>query len=88
MSPELAFAFKLIDGILYLLTRMPAMQAGSDALGAKLDLFKAEGRDPTPDEVAQNNADTDDLLAQLRAEADLGGEMTAERRAGPPTPRA
>jgi hypothetical protein len=62
MSPELALVFKMLDGILYLLTRMRAMQAGSDALRAKLDLFKAEGRNPTPEEVAQNNAETDELL--------------------------
>lgn len=57
---------KLVDLVATAAVMLPEIRARYDALSALVKTMVEEGRDPTPEEWAALNAETDDLMAQLR----------------------
>ena len=73
-----AIVLKLLDIMLLGMTLAPEAASAAQLLADKLRGF--EGRDPTPEEWAVIDAETDALMAGLRTRAD---EARAERGGGP-----
>ncbi len=69
---NVAIILKVLDIILLGMTLVPEAQAAGERLAEKLRGFG--GKDPTPAQWDEINAETDGLLAGLRARAKAAGQ--------------
>jgi hypothetical protein len=72
MNGNLILLARVIDAILLGVTMLPEARQALDLLAARLRLFIAEGRDPTPEEWAALNAEIEGKLARLITARDAG----------------
>lgn len=67
MNPSTMLAvLKIVDLVATAAVMLPEIRARYDTLSSMVKTMVEEGRDPTPEEWAALNAETDDLMAQLR----------------------
>lgn len=68
MNPSTMLAvLKIVDLVATAAVMLPEVRARYDALSAMVKLMVEEGRDPTPEEWAALNDETDSLMEQLRS---------------------
>lgn len=68
MNPSTMLAvLKIVDLVATAAVMLPEIRARYDALSGMVKTMVEEGRDPTPEEWAALNDETDDLMNQLRS---------------------
>lgn len=61
-------AIMILDGLLQLAAAIPALRIRFQAIRDELDVMRAEGRDPTPEEWEARGKSIDDRLERLRSQ--------------------